>query len=129
MALSPNDLIEPTGRLQTALFPGEDMLALVTAWLATAASKAALAGSFIDAATEAYAYHLAYSHVADRLAAEPNSVSVDSAANISKSVGQDRIAYFSNLARKYLDEYDGYFSITPNPERPRSGMVRNRAVF
>lgn len=129
MALEPADLIEPEGRLQAALFPGEDMLALITGWLARAAAKAALAGNFIDAATEAYTYHLAYSHVADRLAALPNSVSVDSAAQVQQSIGQDRISYFQKLAQKYLDEYESYFPGPANAEKPRSGYVRNKAVF
>lgn len=129
MALEPADLIEPKGRLQESLFPGEDMLALVTGWLTKAAAKATLAGNFIDAATEAYAYYLAYSHVADRLAGQPNSVSVDSAAQVQQSIGQDRISYFQKLAQKYLDEYESYFPGPANIEKPRSGFVRNRAVF
>lgn len=130
MALEPADLIEPAGRLQDSLFPGEDLLALATAWLATAYTKVSdVSGSLIDAAATAYTYYLAYSHVADRLAGQPNSVSVDSAAQIQQAIGQDRIAYFSRLAQKYLDEYQGYLPGVTNVEKPRSGWVRNRAVF
>jgi hypothetical protein len=130
VALQPADLIEPSGRLQVNLFPDGDIVTKVTAWLAVAYTKlSGVTPGLADAAAEAYAYHLAYSHVADRLAGEPNSVSVDSAANVSKAVGQDRIAYFQSLAQKYLDEYENYFSAPANPERPRSGFVRNQAVF
>jgi hypothetical protein len=130
VALEPTVLIEPQGRLQAGLFPDGDIVTRVTAWLATAYTKVGgITGSLQDAAATAYTYYLAYSHVADRLANEPNSVSVDSAANVSKAVGQDRIAYFSRLAQKYLDEYEGYLSTPANPERPRSGWVRNQPVF
>lgn len=130
MSLLATDLIEPTGRLQAALFPDGDIVTKVTAWLAVAYTKlSGVTAGLGDAAAEAYTYHLAYSHVADRLAAEPNSVSVDSAANVSRAIGQDRIAYFQGLARKYLDEYESYFAAPANPERPRSGFVRNQAVF
>lgn len=130
MALTPDDLIEPKGRLQAALFPGLDLTVLLTGWLQAAGGRmGGIAGNAIDAATAAYVYHLAYSHVADRLAALPNSVSIDSAANVQQQVGQDRIAYFSRLAQRYLDEYEGYISSPANPERPRSGYVRNWAEF
>lgn len=130
MALEPADLIEPTGRLQAALFPGGDIVTLVTGWLATANTKlGGISGNLVDAAATAYTYYLAYSHVADRLAAQPNSVSVDSAAQVQQAIGQDRIAYFSRLAQKYLDEYQGYLPGVTNIEKPRSGWVRNRAVF
>ena len=130
MALVANDLIDPNGRLQADLFPNGDIATKVTIWLAKAYTKTGgVKAIYADAAAEAYAYHLAYSHVADRLANEPNSVTIDSAANVSKSVGQDRIAYFRGLAQKYLDTYEGFFSSPANPERPRSGVVRNRAVF
>lgn len=130
MALEAADLIEPEGRLQAGLFPDGDIVTRVTAWLATAYTKTGgLTANLVDGAAEAYTYYLAYSHVADRLAGEPNAVSVDSAANVSKSVGQDRIAYFQRLAQKYLDDYEDFFSAPANPERPRSGYVLNRAVF
>ena len=117
-------------RPRAALFPGGNIVTLVTGWLATAYTRVGgITGNLQDAAATAYTYYLAYSHVADRLANEPNSVSVDSAANVSKAVGQDRIAYFSRLAQKYLDEYEGYLSTPANPERPRSGWVKNQPVF
>lgn len=130
MALTPDDLIEPKGRLQAALFPGLDLTVLLTGWLQAAGGKmGGIAGNAVDAATTAYVYHLAYSHVADRLAASPNSVSIDSAASVQQQVGQDRIAYFARLAQRYLDEYENYISSPANPERPRSGYVRNWAEF
>lgn len=130
MALQPADLIEPAGRLQAALFPGGDIVTLVTGWLAAAYTKTGgISANLADAAATAYTYYLAYSYVADRLAAQPNSVSVDSAAQVQQAIGQDRIAYFSRQAQKYLDEYENYLGTPANPERPRSGFVRNRAVF
>jgi len=130
VALSPSDFITPTGRLDANLFPGKALVDIVTAWLDKAQTKAInVEITYRDAATEAYVYYLAYSTVADRLAAEPNSVSIDSAASVSKAIGQDRIQYFARLAQKYLDDFNGYLDLPPKPEKPRSTWVQNKVVF
>ena len=132
MALVATDFIAPQGKLQVGLFPGVDLVTSVTAWLAKAYTKTTQAGieaTYRDAAAEAYTYYLAYSHVADRLAGEPNSASIDSAASVSKSVGQDRIQYFARLAQEYLEEFEGYADIPPKAEKPRSAWVQNRVIF
>lgn len=132
MALAATDLIEPTGKLQDSLFPDGEIITKVTAWLSKAYTRATNAGveaTYLDAAVEAYTYHLAYSHVADRLAGTPNSLDIESAASMSKSIEKDRIQYFANLAEKYLDEFEGYAGLPPEPEKPRSTWVQNRVIF
>lgn len=132
MALAITDLIEPDGRLQESLFPAGDIVAKVTAWLAKAGQKVAAAGieaSFVDGATEAYVYYLAYSHVADRLAGQPNKVAIDSAADVEKTVEKDRIAYFKGLAQNYLEEFNSYVGLPDKPSLPTSTWVQNQAIF
>lgn len=129
MTLVANDFTEPEGKLQSDLFPGIDLTTYLTAWIATALAKAAAVESaFEEEAAEKYVYYLAYSHIADRLAGEPNKVSVESAAKVGKDIGKDRIDYFQKLAQKYLDDFQAYLPALTSATR-RTTMVQNRSYF
>lgn len=130
MAIGTNDLIAPAGKLQPNLFPGEDLPTYVAAWLSQAGTKLGnIPGGYQDAARAAWVYYRAYAHIADRLAGTPNSASVDSAAQVSQSIGKDRIAYFSNLSNRYLEEFEGYISTPTDATAPASTWVHNRIIF
>lgn len=130
MAVTAADLIAPRGKLQEGLFPDGNLATNAAEWLNIAGTKlAGIESVYHDAAKTAYAYYLAYSHVADRLAGTPNSASVDSAAQVQMAIGKDRIAYFASLANKYLEEWESYVSTPTDPELPRSTWVQNRVVF
>lgn len=130
--LTTADFIAPTGRLQDGMFPGLTLTDLVTNWLAAAQTKAtaeALNADLIEAAAREYVYHLAYSHVADRLAATPNSVSVTAAANISTTINQDRIGHFTRLAAEHLASYRAKIAAPSRQDIPRSKAVVTKAYF
>lgn len=131
MTVEATGLIVPSGELQEALFPEGDLVQLLEGWIARAVGKlASIATENHDAATEHYAYYLAFTHVADRLAAEPNQVTVSSAGQVSKSTGQDRIAYFRRRAQEHLDAFNALIvPSVPNSSKPQSGYLRNQVVF
>lgn len=130
--LLPEALIAPTGELQEGFFPDGNLLTYANEWLVqgyTQATVAQISDTYRDFAAKSYAYYLAYRHVADRLAAEPNSVSVDAAASVSKSVGRDRIAYFQGLARQHLEDFHRYANVPQQAKPPGSTYTQTVVVF
>src|SRR5690606_39966185 len=86
-----SDLIQPEGELSNSFFPDGDLSTQISGWLDKAKTRveanADIAESAQDDAAAAWVYYLAYSYVASRVAAMPNSVSVNK--------GADSVAYRS----------------------------------
>lgn len=105
MPLTAADFIEPTGELSTDLFPGRDLTAFVTAWLAEATERA---GS--ESAQRAWVYHRAYSHVANRFNLEASSEGKGS-ENAQRLFSQ--IDYWRKRAAQQQAEFDALTGRTP----------------
>lgn len=99
MALSASDLIYPDGDLLQMMFPDGDINTAVGAWLIDAATR-----TTAEDAQRHWVYYRAYTAIANRIAATPNS---DNGFNASRSIswGGDRIDAFRRLADKHLSEY------------------------
>ena len=98
------DFISPVGLLTAALFPGQNLEAMVSAWLTEAETRAAAAAT-VEQQTEAvksWVYHRAYFDVWQRLSSNPASLSLD---GTSYGMGQEQIAAYLNLANGYLDSH------------------------
>lgn len=127
--MTVNDLIAPAGKLQENFFPNGDLVTNVTVWLNQAGTKLAnIDSAFHEAAKADWVYYRAYSHIAERLASEPDSVTVD---DISSSTSQKRIQYFQNLADDHLERFESYAaeSAPTSGSRPQSGYVQNQAMW
>lgn len=130
MTLTVADLIVPKGEIAADLF-GADTESYVTTWLGRAETAAAdVDDALMDAATAAYAYHLAFTAKARQLASLPQSYSEDG-ATMQHSVTQ--AAFFQRLADGRLGEFNGYLAssedVTPPQSRPVSSSVRSVVVF
>ena len=127
MSLGVSDFLAPAGQLQTAFFPDGDLEANVTVWLAQAATKlSGVAAGFQEAAMTDWVYYRAYSHIAERLASEPDTVTVD---DISRSVSKGRIEFFRQQAQQHWDNYQSYISTPSSGNKPRSGYVPTAFVY
>lgn len=130
MTLQAVQLIAPAGKLQEDLFPEGVLVGHIETWLNTAYTKTGdLTGAARDAAAEHYVYYLAYSHVADRLAGEPNEATVDSAGRVSRTIDRDRIAHFKRLADDHLEQFKANFADAPAGDTPRSSYVQTKVIF
>lgn len=111
VSLQTADLIQPDGELSASYFPDSDLDDLIDGWLTTAAyrvqSNADIAESAHNDAAEAWVYYLAYSHIANRLSAMPNSVGVGG-GEVTQSWGPDRPAYWLRRAAEQRELYAGY---------------------
>lgn len=103
-------LMQPVGELDCSFFPDNDLDAKIGGWLQKAKTKVqaltSLNAERHNDAAELWVYYLAYSYLAGRFAAMPNSVSVNNGAD-SVSYGQDRPAYWAgraSAARALFDE-------------------------
>jgi len=127
MSLNVTDFLAPAGQLQTAFFPDGDLEANVTVWLAQAAGKlSGVAAGFQEAAITDWVYYRAYSHIAERLASEPDTVTVD---DVSRSVSRGRIEFFQQQARQHWDNYQSYLSTPGSGNKLQSGYVPTSFVF
>ena len=127
MSLSVPDFLAPAGQLQTAFFPDGDLEANVTVWLAQAATKlSGVAAGFQEAAMTDWVYYRAYSHIAERLASEPDTVTVD---DITRSVSKGRIEFFRQQAQQHLENYQSYISTPGSGNKLQSGYVPTAFVF
>ncbi len=127
MSLSVTDFLAPAGQLQPAFFPDGDLEANVTVWLAQAAGKlSGVAAGFQAAAITDWVYYRAYSHIAERLASEPDTVTVD---DVSRSVSKGRIEFFLQQARQHWDNYQSYLGTPGGGNKLQSGYVPTAFVF
>lgn len=112
VTLSTFDLIQPTGELSESLFPGSDFSMLVGGWFGQAETlveaNTAIAATSHNLAAAAWVYYRAYSHVADRLASSPVSVSVSHDGSMSKTMSTDQRKYFIDKATAKLAQYESY---------------------
>jgi hypothetical protein len=114
VTLTDQDVTQPLGELDSSLFPGSNFAELVNGWLYQAQQKvqanAGIAAADHNDAAAAWVYYRAYSHVAQRLAASPTSVSVG--GKISRSMAADQRKHFFQLAAEKLAEYSSHDSAT-----------------
>ena len=106
MAVKAASIWHPEGELNQSMFPDEDVKSLAIAWFNDANSRvASLAdGDTKDAAVKAWVYHRAYTTVANAIASRPTSS--DYYNQRQETWGADRIKYFSEKAKLYLDQYN-----------------------
>lgn len=101
ITLATADLVQPEGDLAHSFFPDGDLDDHIDGWLSRAAGKVQgdsdIADSAQDTATAAWVYYLAYTYIANRIGAMPNSTAVNS-GDVSVAYGQDRPAYWRALA-------------------------------
>ncbi len=135
VTLTVADLIQPDGELDNTYFPEGDLDAQIDGWLSKAARRIEaninIAASVHNDAAEAWVYYLAYSHIANRIAAMPNTVSVGS-GEVTRTYAQDRPAYWRSLALTQKTAYDALIVIVPSVATGRvmpSSSVRLRAVW
>jgi hypothetical protein len=115
------DFISPDGLLTTALFPGQNLETLVSAWLTEAEARAAAADT-VERQTEAVAawvYYRAYFDVWQRLSSNPSQLSLD---GTSYGMGQDQINSYLTLWKSYKADYDAAMGLT------RGEMIVSRSA-
>lgn len=117
VTLSSFDLIQPTGELSESLFPGNDFDLLVGGWLGQATTlvdaNSAIATANQNLAAAAWVYYRGFSHVAQRLASSPVSVSASHDGSMSKTMSSDQRAYFVALAKHWKSIFDDYDTTPP----------------
>lgn len=138
MAVTATDLIEPRGRITSAMFPADDPVQLterVARWLTVAYARsdvAVLSAPTIDEAAEHYAYARAFEAVHLRMSAEPSSVSMSDGGSgaVSTSYTQAQLATFKNMADAEWAAF-GRLTIVIETETPRygGGAVAARFTF
>lgn len=107
------NLLTPEGELDCSFFPDNNLESFIGTWVTEAKKKVEAAtnidSSLHDEAASQWVYYKAYSYLAGRFAAMPNSVSVNKGAD-SVSYGQDRVTYWESRAAKALAAYEGSLS-------------------
>ena len=107
MALQPVDFIRPAGRLREEHFPGDDLEAVVQAWITRAEAKTSglgLDSETAEKAQAAWVYHLAYSDLADRLYYNPSTIDVEGEGSAQTHVSQMQEA--RARADAYAEEFE-----------------------
>jgi hypothetical protein len=132
MALTPDNLLEPTGDLAPELFPGKDSAwidTLLAAYLADgyARTPATVVGDDRDRAAAAWAYARAYRHVLARLSRTPATVEISNEG--STTMLSEQIRTFARLATRYESEYNGIIGEAPTPDDTPSAAATNSYVF
>ena len=97
MALTKADLISPKGALTPAMFPGENLDALVDAWLIEAAAK-----TDMEAAQRLWVYARAYDHILNRVMLE---ASTERAGRLSASKSDSQLAHWRRQRDRNLRAY------------------------
>lgn len=104
------DFLSPVGLLTADLFPGQNIEAMVAAWLIQAEQHAAAAPTDRQAeAAEAWVYYRAYHNVWQRLSSNPASLSLD---GTSYSMGQEQIAAYRSLWMQYQADFGQVMGVT-----------------
>lgn len=108
MAITAEDLIQPTGELEPAWFPADDEAAFeerLGAYIAEGAEASAEAED-TDAATRAFAYWRAYEAVYLRLSGSPASVGI--VGHLNRQYTQAQVQAFRDKAAQWRSVFDGY---------------------
>lgn len=127
VSLTIDDLKQPTGELDDAMFPSGDIDNLLSGWLLQAETKVAdFSTDTQDEAAAAWVYYRGFTAIAQRLAATPSSRSVDSGA-VTVSTSADQRKYFDGLAKYWFDIFNGLDVVTPSFANPAFfGSVKAR---
>ena len=106
MAVTFDDLVHPVGELNKSMFPDDDINVLSATWFDDAKSKTSSMsdGEQKDAAVRAWVYHRAFTTIAGSIASRPTSS--DYYNQRQETWGADRVKYFSDRAKFYLDQYN-----------------------
>lgn len=133
ITLQSVELYQPVGELDCDFFPTPgDLDAKIGGWLTAAKAKVLADTSILAAnhneATKQWVYYLAYSYLAGKFAAMPNSVSVNNGAD-SVSYGQDRPAFWATKASLALTLYNGFQANVTTKKDSYTGPINLRVVM
>jgi len=106
VTLTPENFIHPAGELQRQMFASQvEMESALSAWIDEAEAKVIAVSGLTDenGAAAAWVYHRAYAARAQALANQPDSEALR--GELTRSIGQNRIAYFERRAAEWLTEY------------------------
>lgn len=133
MAVTPPDLLEPTGDLTPELFPtldGAGITALLTAYIADGTARvAALPLSELekDRAVTAWAYSRAYRNIGQRLSNTPASFALEGEG--SRTMLGEQLRTFKDSARRWEEDFDAVTATAPTPEEIPTATAQNRYVW
>lgn len=134
VTLTPTDLTQPDGELSAFLFPNGDFATLLAGWLSQSATlveaNIGIAAANQNNAAAAWVYYRGFTHIAQRLAALPVSVSTAHDGSMSKTMSSDQRAYFVSMAKHWksvFDAYDTTPALTTDGVFPGSLMVNTVA--
>lgn len=127
VTLTITDLQQPTGELDSDMFPLGNIDILLSGWLAQAETKVTdFSIATQNDAAAAWVYYRGFSAIAQRLAATPSSKSVDSGA-VTVSTSADQRKYFDTLAKYWFDIFNALDVVTPSLANPAFfGSVKAR---
>ncbi len=115
VTLRVDDLVQPGGELANSFFPDADLDEKLDGWLERAATRVEANGNISsanqDSAAALLVYHYAYSYIANRLAAMPNSTAVNG-GDVTVAYAKDRLDYWQSKADSKLTAYD-ILAVTP----------------
>lgn len=108
VTITIDDLIQPAGQLAPSYFPDADLDAQIDGWLDVATTKVEADTTIVaqNNAAAAWVYYLAYSYIADRIGAMPNTVSLGSGEAV-QTYSKDRPDYWLARAAAQKAIYDG----------------------
>ena len=117
MALAVNDFTQPEGELEESYFPSVDLTAYLGTWLSQAQSKAASD----EEAQEAYVYHRAFQHIADRFNNEAADLDVEDVGSRRRLVEQMRF-----WQRRAAEQLRAFEEATASDDEGSFAIMRSR---
>ncbi len=115
------EFVYPLGKLRADQFPNDDLATVVSAWLDEAGGKVVdIDATLVDEATRDWVYYRAFSSIADRLALEPDEVTAD---GMSRSISNERIQHFRNLAASHLEQFRAASPAVELPAHRTTGVI------
>lgn len=112
MTVQVSEIWHPIGELNQSMFADEDVKYLASIWFNDANLKtAAMAdGETKDAAVKSWVYYRAFTTVANSIASRPTSS--DYYNQRQETWGADRIKFFNDRAKSYLEQYNSIMTPT-----------------
>lgn len=131
MAVLPDDLLQPKGDLDLALFTGltaSDVSDALEAYLTDAAGRIAQAGvpaADVDAAARAWAYYRAYTRIGQRLLAMARTATIEGQG--TRRHEQEQADGFLAIADRWLAQYESLIppAAAATPAVPPSAALTN----
>lgn len=125
VSLTIDDLKQPTGELDDAMFPNGDIDNLLSGWLSQAETKVSdFSTDTQDEAAAAWVYYRGFSAIASRMANTAESVTVGPRTERTSASQQK---YFADRAAYWFDIYNGLDVVTPTIANPAFfGSVKAR---